>query len=132
MSTMSTRNIQKFWLKCFKVLKIAYNYGWSCSMGWNGALSVVRTQIIIFNLLKFRSSLHTCKKLGRLHGSVSQHLVIRFARRLGQSSGRGGLSPCLITCKSSVILYSVCGNGMFPVRISAQVIAKLYTSALSG
>ncbi len=121
MSTMSTRNIERFWFKRFKALKIASNYGWSCSrVGM--VPCVVRTQIIIFDLLKSKSSLHTCKKPGRLHGSVSQHLVIRFARRVGQSSGRGGLSPCLITCKSSVLLYSVCGNGIFPVRISAQVI----------
>jgi hypothetical protein len=30
MSTMSTRNIERFWFKRFKVLKIAYNYVWCC------------------------------------------------------------------------------------------------------
>jgi hypothetical protein len=29
-STMSTRYIEIFWLKHFKLLKIASNYGWSC------------------------------------------------------------------------------------------------------
>jgi hypothetical protein len=31
MSTMSTSNIERFWFKCFKVFKIACDYGWSCS-----------------------------------------------------------------------------------------------------
>jgi hypothetical protein len=58
---MSTRNIERFWFKRFKVLKIVSNYGWSLFEGWNAGLSVIRTQIIIFDLLKFRSSLHTLR-----------------------------------------------------------------------
>ncbi len=74
------------------------------------------------NVFKSVSSSHTCKKVGRLQGCVSQHLTIKSCRGTGQySCGKCGLTPCKIVDKRSVLWNSGNGYGYSPVRSSAQV-----------
>ncbi len=96
--------------------------------------SLEESKCIIPKLCAFAilSILQISTNVGRSRGLHSQHLVMQKRKSSGQSLGKGGRNSSFSSILAWRFPLSSPSNGIVPVRISEQTIAKLQTSIFGG